>query len=65
MENFIDEYYLEPDKIGVRTKQAENEEVDDDFEDEFVQETEESVERNSSIPDFVVAESLVPETQKK
>ena len=64
MEHFIDEYYLEPDKIGVRTKQTENEEVDDDFEDEFVQETEESVERNSSTPDFVVAESLVPETEE-
>ena len=53
MENFIEEYYLEPDKICVKNEQAENDVVGDDFEDEFVPETEEeSVEKNSSITEF-------------
>lgn len=60
MENFIKQYYLEPDKIcpnqGV--------EEDNNFEAVFVPDTEEkSVENSSgSATDFVVADSLVSDT---
>jgi hypothetical protein len=63
MENFIKLYYLEPDKICPK----QGVEEDDHFEDVFVPDTEEESVENSpgGTTDFIVADSLVSETEEE